>query len=175
MSHDWSVPAGFSRAKQAPAPRLLEEPPRSRVSLYFICMAALAALLFVWPGIYFSLRLLEERRVEKVQQMEYWKAAFALPLEQRMAPADALLIDFVRLRSERAGWPSRPKSYAPDAQMWRDLNAAVAALPPQVKRAAADKLGGIVLMRDGDFSGITYEIMDAQGKPAKGFIMINMV
>ncbi|HEX4325305.1 MAG TPA: hypothetical protein VH105_00725 [Burkholderiales bacterium] len=177
MSHDWFAPADIGPAQRALAPKLLAQRPRIRVSRYFICMAVFTAIVMGsigWYSIRGLLEQREERRVEKVRQMDYWRAAFALPLERRMAAADPLLIDFVRLRSARAGWPSRPSSYAPDAQMWHDLDAAVAALPPEVKRAIADKLGGIALIRGGDFSAITYEIMDAQGKPAKGFIMINL-
>ncbi|HEY4371951.1 MAG TPA: hypothetical protein VGN52_08505 [Burkholderiales bacterium] len=133
------------------------------------CVAALLILVYVpraWQAY-------QWKQVQPVRHLDYWKAAFAKPLEQRIGPADTRLIDYIYADSLRFGGALRVTSFVPDAALAHDLAAAVAGLPPEVRRAAADKLAGIYLIAGISYSGITYEILGAQERPVKGVILIN--
>ena len=107
------------------------------------------------------------------KQPGFWRAALAQPVEQRIGPAPAELIEILTLDNVVHGYPNRPRSPRLTPEFLADVRRAFAELPEAVKRAAAPKLAGIYFVDDLGGTGFTDEVNDPSGNPTLGFIVLD--
>lgn len=108
-----------------------------------------------------------------VKTRVYWEPSLAKPLEQRIGPASAELIDFMTQDNIRQSIPNRPRPATVAPEFLRDVQQAVAELPGAVKRRLEGKLAGIHFAEDFGGSGWTDAIADADGSENVGFIVLD--
>jgi hypothetical protein len=112
-----------------------------------------------------------ERHV--VTKQAYWKAALAKPVEQRIGPAPAELLDYLTQDNIRNSLPNRPHPPVLAPEFLAEVRDALAGLPVQVKRLLSGKLAGIYFAEDIGGTGYTEEIVDAESNPAAGFVVLD--
>lgn len=108
-----------------------------------------------------------------VTRLGYWKDALERPLEQRIGPADALMLDYLLQDNIRNAVPNRPRAAVLTPEFLADVRAALDELPAQVKRLISGKLAGIQFAEDFGGTGLAEEIVDADSNPAAGFIVLD--
>jgi hypothetical protein len=108
-----------------------------------------------------------------VMKLEYWKAALAKPLEQRIGPASAEMLDYLVKDNIRNSIPNRPRPAVLTPDFLADVREAFAELPAQVKRLLSRRLAGIQFAEDIGGTGYAEEIVDAESNPAAGFIVLD--
>ena len=109
----------------------------------------------------------------RVTKLEYWKAALARPVEQRIGPADAEMLDYLIQDNIRNSIPNRPRHAVLTPDFLADVHEALAELPAQVKRLLSNKLAGIQFAEDIGGTGYAEEIVDAESNPAAGFLVLD--
>jgi hypothetical protein len=112
-------------------------------------------------------------RANAIKQLAFWRAALARPLEQRIGAAPAPLLEYVDLDNQQQGFPNKPRPPVLPAGFMPDVRAALAGLPAPVRRAMASKLAGIHFVDNLGSTGWTEEILDAQGRPVAGVIVLD--
>jgi hypothetical protein len=112
-------------------------------------------------------------RNHPVTLMPYWRQAFAMPVEQRIAPAPAELVDFVALDNIKNDIPNKPRSASVSPEFLRDVRDAISEMPAPVKRHLSRKLAGIYFVGDLGGTGFTDRILDAASKPAAGYVLLD--
>ena len=110
-----------------------------------------------------------------VTQSDYWQQAFARPVEQRIGPASAELIDYIARDNAKNSIPNKPRLPALTPDFLRDVRQAFDELPPAVKRLLSGRLAGIVFVEDFGGSGFTEEIVDSGSRPFAGFVVLDPV
>ena len=120
-------------------------------------------------------QLLAEKTVRAgvVKTLAYWNDALARPLEQRIGAAPAPLIEFLELDNLDQGYTEKPRAPALADDFMRDVRAAWAGLPEQVRRPLAAKLVGIYLVDAMGSSGWSEEVADADGRVVAGVIVLD--
>ena len=108
-----------------------------------------------------------------IRRQVFWDEQLAKPLVKRVGPAPAALIDFLHLDNELQGWQNRPRAFAPDAALARDLESALVTMPPEIRRILERKLAGVYLVEDLGGSGYTDSVVDAAGAETRGFIVLD--
>ena len=89
-----------------------------------------------------------ERLKSPAKKLAFWAAAMRKPVAQRVGPAPEELLRFINLDNIAAGYPNRPRTPQLSAEFLRDLNDAIAELPPFILDLIAPKLVGIYLVSD---------------------------
>lgn len=112
-------------------------------------------------------------RASAIKRLTFWTDALAKPLEQRIGPAPAALIEYIELDNQQQGFPNRPKAPALPPDFVRDVRAALAGLPAPVRRAVDAKLAGIYFVNDLGGTGWTEEVVNAYGRPMAGVIVLD--
>lgn len=112
-----------------------------------------------------------ERHV--VTTLDYWRQSLARPAGQRIGPASAELLDYITRDNLKNSIPNRPRPPGLSADFLSDVRNALAELPAQVKRLLQRKLAGIYFAEDVGGTGFTEEIVDADSKPAAGFVVLD--
>lgn len=108
-----------------------------------------------------------------VTKLEYWKAALARPVEQRIGPARAEMLDYLIQDNVRNSVPNRPRAAVLAPDFLADVRGALEELPAQVKRLLFSKLAGIQFAEDIGGTGYAEEIVDAESNPAAGFLILD--
>jgi hypothetical protein len=108
-----------------------------------------------------------------VTKLEYWKAALARPVEERIGPADAEMLDYLIQDNIRNSVPNRPRPAVLTPDFLADVHKALGELPVQVKRFLSGRLAGIQFAEDIGGTGYAEEIVDADSNPAAGFIVFD--
>jgi hypothetical protein len=109
-----------------------------------------------------------------VRQMPYWKPAFEKPVERRLGHAPSELVLYLNLDNTGQGFPNQPRAAAIPEDFLKDVNDAMAELPPRVKQLIDRKLAGIYFVRDLGGTGYTDYIHSGQGTPVAGFTVLDM-
>lgn len=104
---------------------------------------------------------------------DFWKAALAKPVEQRIGPAPAELIEILALDNVVHGYPNKPRAPRLTAGFVADVQLALAGMPEPVKRRLSAKLAGIYFVDDIGGTGFTDEIEATSGEPTVGFIILD--
>jgi hypothetical protein len=120
-----------------------------------------------------KLRAEQTARAKVVRTLAYWKDALAIPLDARIGPAPAPLIEFLELDNIEQGYADKPRAPALTDDFMRDVRAALAGLPEQVRRPLAKKLVGIYLVDAMGSSGWSEEVLDADGRAVAGVIVLD--
>jgi hypothetical protein len=108
-----------------------------------------------------------------IKSRAYWEQAFAKPIEQRIGPAAAELIDFITQDNIMQSFPNRPRPPSLAPEFLQDVQQAFTELPAAVKRRLEDKLAGIYFAEDFGGTGFTDAIADADGKESIGFVVLD--
>lgn len=103
----------------------------------------------------------------------FWKSALAKPVEQRIGPAPAEVIEMLALDNVVHGYPNKPRAPRLTPEFLADVRSAFAGIPEAVRRAVAPKLAGIYFVDDIGGTGFTDEIDDGSGNPTLGFILLD--
>jgi len=109
-----------------------------------------------------------------VIQLGYWKPALNKPLLQRIGPAPAELVDYLKLDNILNGYPERPIAATPSADFRRDMEDAISEMPDNVKRAINSRLAGIYLVHNLGGSGFTEAIANTSGKPVAAYVVLDL-
>jgi hypothetical protein len=105
--------------------------------------------------------------------MAFWSDAFKLPLEQRIAPAPAGLVELLSLDVMANGYPNHPRASILEDDFRADVRSALAEIPDAVKRRLEGKLAGIYFADDFGGSGFSDAIHTAQGERVAGFVVLD--
>ncbi len=146
--------------------------------LVLLCVALLACAAHSQPagspcatGDRACARKVLERHPAK--QAGFWKAALAKPVEERIGPAPAELIEILTLDNVVHGYPNQPRAPRLTPEFLAEVRRAFTDLPEVVKRAVAPKLAGIYFVDDIGGTGFTDEIGGAKGNPTLGFVVLD--
>lgn len=102
-----------------------------------------------------------------------WQAMLALPAAERIAPAPPQLVEYITLDNIANGYPERPRAARLDAGLLADVKAAIAELPAAIWALFDERLVGVYFVEGLGGTGYTEYVFDAQGRPVKGFIVLD--
>jgi hypothetical protein len=108
-----------------------------------------------------------------VTKLDYWNAAFAKPLDQRIGAAPPELVEYLNLDNIQNGYPNKPHTAALPADFLADVQQAFSELPAEVKRLLSAKLAGIYFVEDLGGTGYSEAIADKSGKPIAGLLVLD--
>jgi hypothetical protein len=108
-----------------------------------------------------------------VTRLDYWKAAFGKPVEQRFGAASPDLVEYLALDNIKSGFPNKPRPAALPPDFLRDVRTAIAEMPVQVRRLLTARLAGIYFVEDLGGTGYTEEILDSRSRPKAGFVVLD--
>ena len=108
-----------------------------------------------------------------VKKLAFWQQTLKLPLAQRIGPASAELIDFLRLDTIAQSIPSKPHAPTLTPEFISEVTSAFDELPQAVKNLLATKLLGIYFIEDIGGTGFTDMVFDAIGNPVAGFVVLD--
>src|SRR5215468_10194718 len=74
------------------------------------------------------------------RKLDSFKAALSIPLEARIGPAPAHVVEYLNLDNILNGYPGKPRAAKPEAGLLADVNAALAEIPPEIKALVRDRL-----------------------------------
>ena len=116
----------------------------------------------------------EARGKSPVRNKSFWATALAKPLEQRVGAASSELLVYLNLDNIALGLPNRPHAAVIPVDFLRDMNDALAELPPQVKSLVAQKLVGIYLVKDLGGTGLTDYVHGGWFSRDAGFVVLDI-
>ena len=102
-----------------------------------------------------------------------WKGALSLPVAERIGPAPPQLVEYINLDNIANGFPERPRAASLDAALLTDVKGAIADLPAAIWELFGDRLVGVYFVAGLGGTGYTDYVLDAQGKPVKGFVVLD--
>lgn len=110
-----------------------------------------------------------------VRSINFWRQGARLkPLLTRIGPAPPELIEFIRLDNAFQGYSEKPMAANRNSEIARDVEAAMASMPPVVRRIAERRLFYIALVRNlGGATGYMDLVADTDGSTAGGFIVLD--
>ena len=112
-------------------------------------------------------------RAHPARNLEFWKAAMARPLDERLGPGGPELVEYLTIDNLANGYPQRPRVPAPDPSFLSEMRTAILELPASVKRLLERKLAGVYLIEDIGGTGFTDEVIDTSGKAVAGFVVLD--
>lgn len=107
-----------------------------------------------------------------VRTEEFWTRIEGKHLADKVLFAPPEVIEYVKLDNRKNGYPNEPKP-SNDQRFLEIVKEALAELPPSVQTKIGSKLAGILIMRDLGGSGLTDSILDGNGIPFRGFIILD--
>jgi hypothetical protein len=105
--------------------------------------------------------------------MAFWSDTFKAPLEQRIAPAPAGLVELLSLDVMVNGFRNHPRASTLEDDFRADVRSALAEIPDTVKRKLEGKLAGIYFADDFGGTGFSDAIRTAQGERMAGFVVLD--
>lgn len=117
---------------------------------------------------------MEARSQSPIRKIEFWKASLEKPLEQRIGPAPAELVNYVALDNNVQGIPNVPQSMPVSDDVLDDVKAALAELPLAVRQLLSDNLVGIHFVRDLGGTAFTDYVAGDATHAAAGFVVLDM-
>ena len=116
---------------------------------------------------------LQRLRASPIKTLAFWGDALDRPLGARIAIGSPELVEFLTLDTIAQSIPTRPKVASPPPGLVDDIRAAIAELPPEVKRLVARKLLGIRLIEEIGGTGFTDVVNDAHGNAVAAFMVLD--
>jgi hypothetical protein len=107
------------------------------------------------------------------RKLEYWSAALARPVEERIGAAPRELIELLAVDNVAHRLPNKPAVPALSEEFLADVSAAFAELPEPLRRRVSEKLVGIYFADDMGSTGFSDIVYDATGAPKAGFILLD--
>ena len=106
-------------------------------------------------------------------RIDTWRTMLSVPLAQRIGPAPPHLVEFLNLDNILNGYSERPRAAPLDAGLLADIRGAIADLPADIWKLFDDRLVGVYFVEGLGGTGYTDYVFDAQGRPTKGFIVLD--
>ncbi|MFA7177450.1 MAG: hypothetical protein WC114_09380 [Smithellaceae bacterium] len=110
----------------------------------------------------------------EVRSPAFWQDYRRGNLEDRLHAAPEPLLDYLHLDNRLNGYDTRPQATVADDSFRQDVRQAMAELPGPVREAVKEKLIGIFFVRDLGTTGYTEAVADPQGRPAAGFVVLDV-
>ncbi|MDD4092814.1 MAG: hypothetical protein PHQ63_09655 [Smithellaceae bacterium] len=110
----------------------------------------------------------------EVRSLDFWQDYRRGNLEDRLHAAPQPLLDYLHLDNRLNGYDTRPQAAVADDSFRQDVRQALAELPGPVQAAVKEKLIGIFFVRNLGTTGYTEAVADPQGKPAAGFVVLDV-
>ena len=107
-----------------------------------------------------------------LRQAAGWSVELAKPVEQRIGPAFAALVEFLTIDNIKNDYPNRPRASNLTPEFLADVRAAIAELPPAVKRVLEPSFAGLYFVDDLGGTGYT-DSFAADGKPAGAYVVLD--
>lgn len=104
---------------------------------------------------------------------EFWDAALAQPLAQRVGAAPQDLLALLALDNRMQGFPQRPRPPVLTPDFLRDVRQAMAEIPTRVWQLAGPRLAGIYFVADLGGTGFTSLLRDSGGQAAAAVIVLD--
>ena len=108
----------------------------------------------------------------KVRQVSYWQAQMAAPLRSRVYAAPPDLIEYVELDNELNDFPAGVKP-TENKQTIELVKQALAGIPAPIMSLFKDRLAGVFIVDNLGSSGYTDQLIQTNGKPYGGFILLD--
>jgi hypothetical protein len=108
----------------------------------------------------------------RVRLEPFWKDAFIRPIEARIGPAPAALIELQTLANIWEKVPDKPRAPQLSAAMVKDVREAFDELPSRIKALLANKLAGIYLIEGLGSTGYTVSIVNPDSKKERAGLII---
>ncbi len=102
-----------------------------------------------------------------------WAAALSLPVAERIGPAPPQLVEYINLDNILNGYPERPRAATLDAGLLADVRGAMTDLPAEIWKLVGDRLVGVYFVEGLGGTGYTDYVFDAQGRPTRGFVVLD--
>jgi hypothetical protein len=116
---------------------------------------------------------IERARQHPARKLSHWRDTLARPVGERVFVGGQDIVDYITLDNIGNGYSEKPRLATVDEGFMADLRAAIAGLPANVKRLVDKKLVGIFLVEDFGGTGFTDVVVDAAGRPAAGFVLLD--
>lgn len=107
------------------------------------------------------------------RKLESWKATLSVPLEARIGPAPAHVVEYLNLDNILNGYPTKPRPALPDPSLLADVKQALADIPPQVRTLVGDRLVGLYFAVNVGASAYTEAVLDSSAKPTAAFVVFD--
>lgn len=145
------------------------------ISVVFFAGRGVAAAPPALPCANTDVKCAHEARLKSpVRQKRFWSDALAKPLDQRIGVAGDELLAFLNLDNIAESYPNRPTTVQLSADFLKDVNDAIAELPPLVKALVDRKLVGIYFIRDLGGTGLTDYARGGWFSRDAGFIVLDV-
>lgn len=116
----------------------------------------------------------EARGKSPVRNKSFWAAALAKPVEQRLGVAPEELVVYLNLDNIASGVPNQPRAVPLAVDFMKDVDDAIAELPPAVKKLIEKKLVGIYFVKDLGGTGFTDYVQGGWLSSDTGFIVLDV-
>jgi hypothetical protein len=107
------------------------------------------------------------------RKLDSWKAALSIPLEARIGPAPAHVVEYLNLDNILNGYPSKPRAARPEADVLADVSTALAEIPPEIRALVRDRLLGLYFVDNLGASAYTEAVLDSNAKPVAAFVVFD--
>jgi hypothetical protein len=107
-----------------------------------------------------------------MNRLDAWAGILKLPLEKRIGPAPAALVEHLTLDNIAMGFLQRPRAAELSRDFLADVRAALDELPPSVKRILGKDFGGIYFVEDLGGTGYSNYIRQ-DTRPVGAYIVLD--
>ncbi len=116
-----------------------------------------------------------QRAVEAhpARRLSFWKPNMKGGVLERIHRAPPDLIEYLTLDNRLNGYPETPEPVDLPPDFAVDLHAALRELPAAVRTLMEPKLAGVFIVRNLGGTGYMEAVLDEQGRPAAGFIVLD--
>lgn len=108
-----------------------------------------------------------------VRKFDYWTPALVKPLPQRIGPAPAELVEYLRLDNIQHGYADRPRVAGVTPDLLQDVREAIDEIPEPVRRRLSSRLAGIYFVEDLGSTGYTEQAYDSKWNPVAGVVVLD--
>jgi hypothetical protein len=112
-------------------------------------------------------------RASPVKKIPAWREWLERPLEERVGPAPASVVELIAYDNLYHGYPERPRVSEVDPRLQADVVDALARIPAAVKRRLSERVAAIVFVDEFGGTGFTDSIMDERGRKTMAFVVLD--
>lgn len=116
--------------------------------------------------------LLDAQEKNPSRTLAYWESQLQLPIALRYGRIPDRLLEYLRIDNKLNGFPAAVVAFD-NTKARSILGNAVASLPPKVRVLVKNKLVGVYVVKNLGTSGYTESILNPQGEPVAGVIVLD--
>ncbi|MFT5657763.1 MAG: hypothetical protein ACI9KN_001037 [Gammaproteobacteria bacterium] len=105
--------------------------------------------------------------------MPYWEKYFSTPPGDRVFIAPNEIINYINLDNLKNGYPNKTVAALPSKEFFEVIKNALSEIPDSVRKITQAKFAGVFLVNDLGGTGYTESILDEEGNPVAGFIVLD--